>query len=442
MDAYPNVLCISIDSLRADYCSLLSDGCSTTPNLAALADKGTVYQHTISPSTWTLPVHISVFTGLYPPEHQVLDKGVELGDHPTFAELFKDVGYETKSFGWNGWLEQGGVLRGFTHYRSPEIQQVRDGVMKYYDHARNKISKLTFRHRLRDTATIENVQKQISGADEPFCYFVHLNVAHWPYHPPAPDHKAFSDRSLLELSWNFLQQRRLYERRTEIYMDQFRVSDRVVEGMRELYRGCVHYCDRLVGQLFDSLSNNCLEEQTIVIVFGDHGDNIGDEGLFGHHFSVADSVVRVPLLIFDPTGQLEPDEISTPVQLTDIYPTLLNICRVEHPETRSFSLVDEEYRDAAYVYYSTPPSFIDRIEGSCRGQLPETERYAVWKSPTDRLTWLPNSNNVSQNGNNSDSDALLDQLRSHKDSLVSVPPRRDSSLSEDIQKNLKQMGYI
>ncbi|QGN06526.1 hypothetical protein Hrd1104_03900 [Halorhabdus sp. CBA1104] len=63
----------------------------------------------------TLPVHTSIFTGLYPTEHQVNDENTVLGDHPTFAELLSEAGYETRSFTHNGWFKSGGMTRGFEH---------------------------------------------------------------------------------------------------------------------------------------------------------------------------------------------------------------------------------------------------------------------------------------------------------------------------------------
>lgn len=443
MGTSPNVLCISIDSLRADFCSVYSEGTLTTPNLAALADEGTVCRNAVSPSTWTLPVHTSVFTGLYPPEHQVIDKDIELGAHPTFGELFYDVGYETKSFGWNGWLEQDGVLRGFEHHRTPDVPQFRKGFIGYFDRAYNKISELLFRHQLRDNKTVDNVRNQLSSSNEPFCYFIHLNSAHWPYHPPAPFHKTFSDRPTPELSWNLVRQRRLYERRGEIYSGQYDVSDRTINAMRELYRGSVHYCDRLVGQIFDFLSDEGLDERTIVVVFGDHGDNIGEEGLFGHHFSVSDSVVKVPLVISDPTDQLTTNRVQKPTQLTDIYPTLLDLSGLDIPETRSYSLLNEEGRDAAFVYYETPPSFLERMRRSgFDEQLPASKRYVIWRGQSDRLTWFPQEGDFEFDGPEAEADELVDELNSHFDSLEPVSTGAESSLPEDVRANLEQMGYL
>jgi len=109
----PNVVCVSVDSLRADFCSFDDGDARTTPFLRSVTPEATVFESAISPSIWTLPVHTSVFTGLYPPEHGVTSEGRVLGDHPTFAELLAEEGYSTAAFFQNSWLRLSGTLRGF-----------------------------------------------------------------------------------------------------------------------------------------------------------------------------------------------------------------------------------------------------------------------------------------------------------------------------------------
>lgn len=147
----PNILCISIDSLRRDFCSIYTESEDTTPFLNSISDELTIFQNAISPSCWTLQVHGSVFTGLYPPEHGVLDKNNSLGDHPTFAELLSRKGYDTQSFGYNGWFEAGDILRGFNHTPTDPFDSSISKTIK------RRIRQLSRTESKRDELSVKNV---------------------------------------------------------------------------------------------------------------------------------------------------------------------------------------------------------------------------------------------------------------------------------------------
>lgn len=442
MSSPPNVLCISVDSLRADYCSFTSDRAGqTTPFLASFAEEATTYTRAIAPSTWTLQVHASIFTGLYPPEHQVLDNGVEIGDHPTLAQLFRKGGYETCSFGWNGWLEQGGVLRGFDHHRSPEVDTAEFARHPTLNGFERKIRKAMFRHTWRDEHTIEALRDRLEmDSSSPFFHFVHLNGVHWPYHPPHPHHRAFTRRTTPQLTWNLIQQRKLYEQRPAIYTGERSVSPRISQGMRELYSGCVHYADSLIQDILAILEQLGDLENTVIVLFGDHGDDIGENGNFGHHFTVSDAVIRVPMLVYDPTNTLESGIVDDVVQTNDIFPTLLDICEIDGPITRSRSLASDQKRETAFVYYSAPKSFLDKIyDEIADDELPPSKQYVAWQSPAEKTVAYPDDGWQIAPESSPDYRQLLSD---HESSLEPVASKASSDLSDSVRSNLEQMGYI
>jgi arylsulfatase A-like enzyme len=174
-------------------------------------------------------------------------------------------------------------------------------------------------------------------------------------------------------------------------------------------------------------------ENTVIVLFGDHGDLIGEYGLFGHSFSVADELIRVPLLVHDPTGQLESGRRSDVVQLNDLYPTILELGGVTPPQTNSISLLDEA-REAAYVHLLESKDNLEFQED----EYPPFEQYAIWKSPTSKYVYAPEET-VEDDANDS---MLFSSLQNHLDQLDPVPLEGENQLEDDVRDNLKDMGYL
>jgi arylsulfatase A-like enzyme len=459
----PNFLFVSVDSLRPDYCSFVNDDERTTPFLDRLSDESTaaVFEKAITPSTWTLQVHGSLFTGLYPPEHGVLDKGRSLGDHPTLATLLNESSYTVESFGRNGWLESGDILRGFTHHHTRYSQHIRKELVTFREGLKErdwetatdgakwsvlsvleKLRKRAFRHKIEDALTIDNAVDRLGTVESPFCFFVHLNGAHYVYRPRAPDHRRFGDHSLQHLVWNVQYQREMIDGRPQIYSGEFEFDETQNRITADLYRGAIYQTDTLLERLVSMLQRSDVFDDTVIVVFGDHGDHLGDDGHFGHQFSVDDVLVRVPLLIVDPTGSIPDNRSNEIVQLNDLYPTTLSMAGIDPPETRSVDLTDGS-RDAGYVYYSAPESVIDRFESYSDvsiGSFPPARQYAVWQSPERKAIWYPDED--SYDGPAADDTEFREMIRDHETSLSPVIAGAGEAMSRDVEKNLQQLGYL
>ncbi len=464
----PNVLLVSIDSLRPDYCSFVSGEEPTTPFLDQLAEESTVYTNAISPSIWTLQVHGSIFTGLYPPEHGLYDKGQVIGDHPTFADILSEDGYDTQSFGRNGWLNTAEITRGFDHHYFEDPSHVRNGfdamtdglidlspsetvrgTRRFLRAGMEKAGSLAFRHTMKDSLAVDATRERIAKAgrsgqtaDEPFCYLTHLNDVHILYNPSAPYHDKFGDHSLIERRRNVRYQKHVRENQGYVYAGEKEPDMDQVEIATDLYRGCISQADFLVKRLVDKLKAEGVYDDTILILFGDHGDHLGWNGLTSHQFSVADELIRVPLLIRDPTGTIESGRTDELAQLNDIYPTLLSLLGFEPPETRSVDLTSDQ-REAAYVYYRCSDTQVESVEDECdvsREQLPPRRQYAVWKSPEEKTIWYPNEDEY--DGPAAADSELREQLRDHYASLEEVPLAGAETISADTEENLRSMGYL
>lgn len=465
----PNLLCISIDSLRGDYCSFLESDLDTTPFLSEIADQATVYESAITPSTWTLPVHTSIFSGLFPPEHNILTGDEVLGNQPTFAEVLRDAGYETRAFYENAWLDTADIIRGFDieseesdSTSGPSLKRkFADGVARVSPYTEILLERSfegvkTYKKWLGQSAAesgkdtygendIDSAISETDGTEQPFCWFVHLNEAHWKYDPPKPYHKRFSNRSSVSLAKNISHwQDLVYGSRTNrlnTISGKFEPPEREVETFQNLYRGGIRYCDSLIEKLISELKSAGVWDETVLIVFGDHGDSFGEDGVFGHHFTTDESVIRVPLLIRDPTGEIQPGRVTDPVSLVDIYPTVLSLAGADAPENSGVDLTDSS-RDESYVYYNVREHeyYTEAPQrGVRKDDLPSPTQHVIWRSSDERLTRYPH---LDEYDSNSDRDRdLLRQLKSHTEELEDVVPE-GQDLDKDVQERLEDMGYL
>lgn len=454
----PNVLLISIDSLRRDYCSVYDETIGTMEFLEDFVETSRVFETAISPSTWTLPVHASVFTGLYPLEHRIHNEHNVLGDHETLAEILREAGYETKSFGHNGWLETGGVLRGFDHQRThipgmigPGLDRistglrerstdlVRSGGRQALESVPVKLKKLFFRHRMKGRRTVRNCIRELDSVDPPFCYFVHLNDVHSVFRPHMAYYRQFGGEGILDLHRNVRYQERVKDDELDLLSGDLDLSESAMEVARNLYRASILQVDELLETLIGHLEATGLADDTVVVVFGDHGELIGEGNRFGHALWIADEVIRVPLLVYDPTGSIPPGRERDIVQLTDVYPTVLDLTDQRIPETRSVPL-GAPSRSHAYVHLLLSDAKSDKLERAEDHDVPPARQYALWRSPTEKLTYYPDSDEYV--GPDSDDETLRSALERHLEEMESVPPRGEEGISDAVERNLREMGYL
>lgn len=456
----PNVICISIDSLRYDFTTLCERKQKTTPFLDEISENSTIFENAITPSTWTLPVHTSVFTGLYPPEHGVVSKYDALGETPTFAEILSNNGYETNSFYLNSWLDTGNILKGFNKQKpdrgakkkiadsASEIHPILETILsKSYDIQKPVSVSLSLIRKwaFSDSGdgegqkTINEAIDSIDNTNDPFCWFLHLNDAHWKYTPPAPYHEKFTKSSTFSLIYNAAWwQNRIYNsQRGRLYATAGKISppNKHLEIFKDLYRGEIRYCDFLIESLVKELKECNKWSETILVVFGDHGDAFGEKGVFGHQFSTDESVIHVPLLIRDPTEKLPNERVSSPASLADIHPTILSLCDVDVDCPNSFDLSSEK-RECAYCYYEAPAHILENEHyQNLQERLPSKKQHAAWISKEKSLRYDPESDGYTGN------EELLPKIKSHTDGLVRSESVRQE-LNDEVASRLEDIGYL
>lgn len=278
----PNVLLVSIDTLRADRLGCYGAGAAETPAIDGLARDGVRFDKAYSPLPLTLPAHWTLHTGLQPWRHGVVDNGMVLRHPaaPTLAESFSAAGYDTAAFVAAFVLNRTfGLDRGFARYDDgPDGERALELPLHTTAPADERVdSALAWLHQPRD---------------RPFFLWLHLFDPHAPYEPPVGFRSRFSARP---------------------------------------YDGEVAFVDTQVARLLAALDRLGANEDTIVVLVSDHGESLGEHGEQTHGVLLYDSTLRVPLIVRSPTsgkGKVRRD----PATLADVAPTVRALAGLEPVE--------------------------------------------------------------------------------------------------------------
>ncbi len=313
-DTPPDIVLIVMDTTRPDHLSLYGHDRETSPHLSELARESRTFDQARSTSSWTSPAHASMFTGLYPGAHGTTQASWTLPDSlTTLAEVLSARGYTTASVSGNPMLtEERGFAQGFAHY-----------VQTWWGP--------TARTDLRSLAEIEAL---VATLPSPYFLFVNLIGPHSPYDSCGPECERFTSDPFKSPRAN---------RWLEHYRGTHVFSDEDLERLSDLYDAELRRADSIVGEIVGDVRARGRIDDTLLIVTSDHGENLGDHGHVDHLFSLYDSTVRIPLLIRQP-GRFEAGSRSdAPVQLPDLFPTILSAAGVpaEEIDSQGIDLSDE-----------------------------------------------------------------------------------------------------
>ncbi len=366
--ARPNILLISIDTLRADHLGTYGYSRNTSPAIDAFARSSHVYSNAFAPSPWTLPSHAGMLTGAHPFDIGIHHWNSSLPENvPTMAAILNADGYQTAAFvdsGIEGFVGGGrGFARGFEAYHHAPF---RDDLDVKYDIA----------------VSTELASSWLNARDDdrPFFLFLHTKSVHalphdspcldhrcFPYDKPEPFRFRFVDEEQARFTWSDAEkgfgQAYLWSWNRTILSGKedpkaFPASE--LHVLKGLYDGGVAYTDAFVGQLLSHLAALKLLENTLVIITSDHGEAFLEHNLFMHQ-EVYEQLLHVPLIVKLP-GADRGNEISELVSILDIAPTVLRTAGIVPPSSmagRALPLepvVSHENR-WLFGYYLCPPSF-------------------------------------------------------------------------------------
>jgi arylsulfatase A-like enzyme len=380
----PNILFISIDSLRADHLSAYGYPKETSPHLAELAFDGTTYDNAISAANWTGASLASILTGLYPTCHGFTNKRYYLDNgEDSIASILQKNGYFTTCFSNNMYLSsKSGLDAGFDefYYRGVKqnksdaaanqpdkngvMQKIKDSVgMPQKNIAKNMIDLFSYEKSLqRDDgayATEVSMKNWILQHDQetPFLAYVHYQEPHSIYFPPYPYRRRFFSGSWRD------EGRYLDFDHINYFAGKTHFTETQVNHYQELYDGEIAYLDWRLGRLFQFMKKQNIMENTVVVVTADHGEMFGEGGFFWHAFCLYESLIRVPLIIRYPDW-FERDARSLEiVQTNDLTPTLLDGIGIDWKyknDRQGQSFLNGSTRKAALTETFNPELMIDR----------------------------------------------------------------------------------
>jgi len=411
----PNVVVITVDTLRADRLGCYGFEAARTPHIDRLAEEGVRVEHAIAPTPITLPSHCTIFTGLYPPAHGVRDNGMyRLPDEvETLAERLKGEGYRTQAF-----------VSAMVLHRRYNLSQGFDG---YDDELRIEGEPAMFMIQERaGDRTMDRVLHWLEAtfAPEqqraPFFLWVHLFDPHQPYAPPEAD----------------------------------------AEFSPTLYDGEIASADRQTGRLIEALKKKEVLDDTIVAFTSDHGESLGEHGEATHALFIYESTVRVPLIFRYPRKLPARKTFDASVRSVDLMPTILGLAGLEPSETQGVDL------SKALAGAAEAPSLVSYSE-SLHGEhefamaplhgirsdewtyirAPRAELYDRAKDPNETVNLLEVSSEGARQGPSQAArqkadtlDGLVDQVfeDSKRFGLVAAT----NPLDEETVEMLQALGYM
>ena len=302
--AVPNVVLITLDTVRADRMGFLGSRRGLTPNLDALALRSVVFTRAYSQVPLTTASHATILTGTYPQYHKVNDFQVPLGDDlPYTPQILQSAGYSTAAFVASIVLDpKQQFARGF------------DRGFDTYDAGFKDWKPPLDRYQTRERRAGAVVSRALAWLNRrpkgPFFLWVHLYDAHYPYDPPPP------------------------------YKSKYASAP---------YDGEIAYADAQLAKLLAALRARGLFENSVIAVMADHGEALGDHGEDTHGIFLYDETIHVPLMIKMPGEAFAGKRIENRVGLVDVAPTLLRAAGVAAPkEIQGQSLLGMIQPEAAH----------------------------------------------------------------------------------------------
>ena len=280
----PNIVLITIDTLRPDHLRCYGYDQIQTPNIDSIASDGVRFEQAYSPVPITLPSHSVIMTGTYPMMSGMHDfSGNNLSpEQPTLATILRARGYDT-----------GAVIAAAVLDRRFGLNQGFDFYYDHFDFSRLAETNLDLMERPANQVIDQALAWLAKPKKKPFFLWVHLYDPHHPYKPPPPFDEKYKSN---------------------------------------LYDGEIAFADTQLGRLLSYLKGRGLYNPTLLVMVGDHGEGLGEHGEKTHGFFVYNSTLHVPLIIKPPQSEkvfqkVQPDQFS----LVDLMPTMLGLLKQPPP---------------------------------------------------------------------------------------------------------------
>jgi arylsulfatase A-like enzyme len=294
-DKPPNVVFITVDTLRADHLSSWGYHLKTSPNIDKLASQGMRYENAYTVTSRTAPSHYSMFTSRYPQEHGSKLNGFAVPENTKFLflpQIFQKNGYENAAF-VSSWVVTD---------RLTKLGRFFD----VYDDALNRQYQTINSMRWAEDVAPKAISwlRQKKDQQKPFFLWVHLFDPHSPY-----ELRAEFDPT---------------EKTGAPDLTKAKGQDAVMSNVRA-YNSEIRYTDHYIGKIVDAVDEVGLGEDTLIVLVADHGESLGENNTDqGHGAWLWESVVRVPMILRW-TGTIKPSVETARVSTIDLMPTILDL---------------------------------------------------------------------------------------------------------------------
>jgi arylsulfatase A-like enzyme len=433
----PSIILIVIDTMRADRLGTNGNRPSVTPTLDRLAKTSLVFEQAQATAPFTMPSMASLMTGRYPDQlgirnHSVRDRLPS--NRATLAELARARGYRTAAVVTNPWLARrlSGFRRGFDRFVTG-----RDNSTQWRMSAA----------RVTDAA----VKILNEGSDKPLLLWVHFMDTHMPYQA-SPRFAAKHDVASVMSSATADFENEEFDRQA-LFFGEIEKAD--LEQTRALYGAAVETVDHEIARILATL-----DEEDIVIIAADHGESLGDHGLFfAHDFTLYQELLHVPLIVRLP--DTTPGRVRTPVSLLDVLPTLCRSADLDCPtplDGRPLAETPGTTSQGPRDLFSVSAPLRDKYERCPFLEVPGPEgRWSAVRRGDHKLIRIPTRDGLryeaydladdpSERRNlydpvaDTDLTAMLDAW--FEDQLASAPQRPGSGhVDSDTLRELRALGY-
>jgi arylsulfatase A-like enzyme len=320
------VILLWADTLRKDHLDAYGYGRETAPFLKRFASEGVLFENNFSQATWTKVSSPSVLTSLYPSTHGVKNFSDYLpSSATTLAEVYREAGYATVSFASNLFTGQ------FTNLHQGFEELHEDGSLPEAGS-----SKTSREYVDRFALWLERHR------DAPFFAFVHLYDPHDPFEPRPPYNHLWADSGKKEQHEKDLEKVRgvIQEPLAKMFgmpsreeLQKAGIDPEAYVGFdQDWYDGSIRGMDAEIGRVFERLRELGLDEDTLVVFAGDHGEEFLEHGSTFHGQSVYGELTRVPLIFRWPGGISQGASIDRLTETIDVMPTLLELSGIPLPE--------------------------------------------------------------------------------------------------------------
>ncbi len=421
------IILISLDSLRRDFVGVYSKNKAITPEMDKLAENSVIFENAYAQSSWTLPSHVSILSGLFPVEHGTNTLQNKIPDSvKTLPQILKKQGFIAYAYTGGGLVSsQFGFSKGFDHYKEWDGMMLPDSSKPIFERARDFLS----RHKGKN-----------------FFLFLHTMQFHDPLESPEEVRNEVLKGNLI---WNAISLSEELKGRDKL------LSKEELENIKLLYKAEARTIDKhLIGPLIHKLKEDGFYDQTMIIITSDHGEEIMEHGGLQHGHSLYNEQIRVPLLIKFPYSEFKGKRVYKNVRHVDLAPTILEVAGINPSKYKmdGKSLTplikdkkDKERECFSEIYYQEErpriPPQLALVYGDFKlliksnpnnMELPSYELYDIREDPMEKFNLFERRKELF--------DFMMEMVREY---TKRKPLSREKVvIGEELKSKLKTLGYI